>query len=261
MLLITSPSFGDNIKKDSSLVSSDEKELIISNGDFVMPSAGALAHSLQMIFHNIDWSKFINTKSGEIGKSNEEKVLNLGIKGADLFFLAMSKNSKELTKIAKFTNLILNEIIIDKKSINTRSRKKSLKNLEKLIKREMWSPVLKEITTLKQNINIDFDDRGKHHLSLLNDIGSWMEGYRLTVEALKSDYKKVETSILFQSSLIEYLLRELKKSKELENFSKRDNIIELLTQIDNIILKAKNYQLSKEELIKLSKAFNKESLI
>ena len=261
LLLLNLPLLGNNIEKNKSIISSDEKESIILDSVFVMPSAGALANSLKMIFHDIKWSNFIDTKSGDIGKNNEEKVLNLGIKGADLFFLAISKNSKELTKIAKYTNLILNEIIIDRKSINTRSRKKSLKNLEKLIKREMWSPVLKEITILKENINIDFDDKGKHHLSLLNDIGSWMEGYRLTVEALKSDYKQLETAILFQSSLIEYLLKELKSSKELQSFSKRDKIIDFLTKIDNILLNAKNYQLSKKELLKLSEIFKEESIL
>ena len=258
LLLINSNIFASSIEhKHISTISNDEKQSIISDSNFVMPSAGALANSLKIIFHDIKWSQFINTKTDDIGKNNEERVLNLGIKGADLFFLAISENVNDLTAIAKDTNLILNEIIIDKKSINTTSRKKSLKNLEKLIKKEMWPIVLKEITTLKENINMDFDDMKQEHLSLLNDIGSWMEGYRLTVEAVKSNYKKSETAILLQAPLIEYLLKELKSSKKLENFSKRDMLITFLTKIDNILLQSKNYQLSKNQVLELSKIFNR----
>ena len=264
LLLSNSLIYGNsNIKKNANMsISSSEKESIISNSAFVMPSAGALAHSLQMIFHNMQWSRFIDTKRiYNIGKNNEERALNLGIRGADLFFLAISKNVDDLTKIARETNLILNKIIINRKSINTTSRKISLKKLEKEIKKKNWKIVLKKITILKENINIDFDDKNEEQLSLLNDIGSWMEGYRLTVEALYSNYKQEETTILFQSPLIEYLLRKLKSSTKLKEFSKREKIINLLTRIDKLLLNANDYQLSKQELLELLRVFHQESLI
>ncbi|HHB95010.1 MAG TPA: hypothetical protein ENK88_07675 [Campylobacterales bacterium] len=248
-------------KKDKMTISAKEREDIISDGAFVMPSAGALANSLKIIFHNIDWNQFIKPNIKYIGKTNEEKVLNLGIKGADLFFLSISQNVNNLTTVAKNTNLILNEIIINRKSINSVSRKKSLKNLQKLIKKEKWGLVLKEITTLKENINMDFEDMQKHHLALLNDIGSWMEGYRLTVEALKLNYKKSETAILIQTPLINYLLKEIKNSKELEKFSKRDKIIDLLENIDTILNQSKNYQLSKQDIDKLSNFFTNKDIL
>ena len=260
LFLVNSPIYGDSIK-DKSIVNDSEKQSIISKSSFVMPSAGALANSLKIIFHDIKWIKFIDTTSKDIGKSNEERALNLGIKGADLFFLAISKNVNDLTKVARDTNLILNKIIINRKSINTRSRKIRLKKLEKQIKKENWEIVLKNIATLKENINMDFDDKKQMQLSLLNDIGSWMEGYRLTVEALKSNYKENETAILLQSPLIEYLLKEFKASEKLKSFSRRAEIIDFLTKINAVLINSKEYKLSKDELYKLSNIFKESKIL
>jgi hypothetical protein len=61
--------------------------------------------------------------------------------------------------------------------------------------------------------------------------------------------------ILLQSPLISYLLKEVKLSNELKSFSKRAKLIEILEKVNSILSKAKNYQLSKAEVVKLSKIF------
>ena len=258
ILMSTPLLLADNIEKKAhqrATISEAQKEAIIEDSDFVMPSAGALANSLKMIFGDIQWSQFIDIKRKAIAKTDREKALNLGIEGADLFFLAISQDVDNLTKVSISTNRILDRIIIKNKSINTNDRKRKLKKLRDLIKAEKWKIVLREISSLKEEINSDFRAKDREDLALLNDIGGWLEGYRLTVEAMNSNYKGAESMILLQAPLISYLLKELQSSQKLKTFSKRGKLIDTLVSINSLLSKAKNFHLSKDEVSQLSNIF------
>ena len=254
-LLLSQPILCLEAEKRVHIISDEERESIVEESAFIMPSAGALANSLKMIFGDVRWGDFMEIGGKKISKSNQERALNLGIEGADLFFLAIAQDVDTLTTVSGSTNLILNRIILDGKSINTNSRKKKLKNLKKLIKKKRWKIVLREISSLKKEINNDFNSKKRFDLALLNDVGGWLEGYRLTVEAMSKNYKQTESMILLQSPLISYLLKEVKFSNELKTFSKREKLIEMLERVNAILSKAKNYQLSKDEVDRLSKIF------
>jgi hypothetical protein len=254
-LLWSQPLLSLDVDKKIHTISESERDSIVEDSAFIMPSAGALANSLKMIFGEVKWSQFIDIQKRERGETNQERALNLGIEGADLFFLAIAEDVDNLTKISGTTNLILNKIRINGKSLNTTSRKKKLKKLKNLIKKRRWEIVLREISSLKEEINSDFTQKNRKDLALLNDVGGWLEGYRLTVEAMSRNYKQTESMILLQSPLISYLLKEVKLSNELKSFSKRAKLIEILEKVNSILSKAKNYQLSKAEVVKLSKIF------
>ena len=214
-----------------------------------MPSAGALANSLKSSLGDIDWSKFIVVKvnPNKKYKSNSDRALTLGAKGADSYFLAISEDIDNLITVSSHINLILNDIILNKKSLNSTSRKKKLKKLKKLIRKRRWNLVLEEIAKLKESINRNFINNGEPNLSLLNNIGGWIEGYRLAVEGFKMHYNREESAILLQQDLISYLLKEVQKNLN------RDDIIKLLKDIKRVLLSAKDDTLSKEQIEELSK--------
>jgi hypothetical protein len=248
-----------NNKNINIITSQKEKESIVSDSGFIMPSAGALANSLKMIFGDIKWGEFIDIKgSKRVYRSNEIRALNLGREGADLFFLAIAEDADNLTTLSSSTNLLLNKIVINGKSLNSNSRKRKLKKLKNLIKEGKWDIVLKEISALKDGINSDFYREKREDLALLNNIGGWLEGYRLTLEAMNRDYKKGETVILLQKPLIYYLLKEIKNSIKLKTFSKRAEIIERLEKINGVLSNSKNFTLSKKQIIELSNILKNE---
>ncbi len=239
----------DTAKKGEDIISQAEIENIMKESSFVMPSAGALANSLNSSLGDIDWSKFIDVKVNPNKKysSNGDRALTLGVKGADSYFLAISKDKDNLISVSSQINLILNDIILNGRSLNTKSRKKKLKKLKKLIKRERWSIVSEEIAKLKESINRNFLDNRKENLSILNSIGGWLEGYRLAVEGFRKYYNKEESAILLQEELIDYLLKEVKK-RDIQ----REDIVSILSDIRGVLAKVKGYELSKEEIEKLS---------
>jgi len=81
------------------------------------------------------------------------------------------------------------------------------------VNRGRWDAVLRKIGSLKEEINRDFKQQGREDLALLNDVGGWLEGYRLTVEAMRNHYKPQESMILLQKPLIQYLLRRFNPPK------------------------------------------------
>jgi hypothetical protein len=236
------------------IITKAEQKSIMEESNFIMPSAGALANSLKIIFGDIAWREFIHMKPKKLN-SIHTKVLNLGIEGADLFFLAIAQDGSSIKKVSGNTNYLLNRIVISKRSINTNSRKLKLKQLKELVNRGRWDAVLRKIGSLKEEINRDFKQQGREDLALLNDVGGWLEGYRLTVEAMRNHYKPQESMILLQKPLIQYLLKEVQSSQGLKSFEKRGELIKTLQGISDILSKAQNYKLSRGEIEKLSKIF------
>ncbi len=86
-------------------------------------------------------------------------------------------------------------------------------------------------SSLKEDINRDFIELKRDDLALLNDLGGWLEGYRLTVEAMSLNYRESDSSILIQRQLIAYLLKELKSSERLKSFNRYGNLVNLLEQV------------------------------
>ena len=254
--ILTSSILFAKANKKEEVITEAEKQAVMAENNFnIMPDAGALANSLKKNLGDINWVDFINIKIDPKKKylTNEDKVLNLGVKGADAYFLAIAADVSNLVAVSSAINLILNKIIVNKKSINTRARKVKLKKLKKLVELKKWNKVLTEITILKENINSDFELLDNAHLALLNDIGGWIEGYRLSVEGFKKNYKAKDTITLLQNNLINYLLKKIKESKKLKSFAKTSNIIETLSSIKILLAKAKNDQLTKVQIEELSK--------
>lgn len=245
-LLATSSIYADE-KKDYT-----KAEVIVEEeSTFKMPPAGALVNALNKHLGNIKWNDFIKLEQNKKYPSMEDMVLNLGLRGADAYFLTSAKDSANLIAISTEINYLLNKIKINNKSLNSMARKAKLKEVKNLIKAKKWIKVQKEINVLQNNINNDFINGKTPHFELLNNIGGWIEGYRLAVEGFNKNYKAEKTEILLQNELIEYLLSELKKNVALKSFAKTKNLLKTLETINSILKNAKNDSLTKAQIEKL----------
>jgi len=262
LAVCTTVSFAD---KKALVFSDAEKEMMMfdTKGTFVLPPAGALANSLSKDLGNIDWSTFIKSEFNPKTKlgSNLDKALLLGIKGADAYFLAISRKSSELKDVSMSINFLLNKIKIENKSINGAKRKNELKGLASKISQKQWDKVLVGISKLKDDINSDFEAKDRSFLQLLNSIGGWLEGYRLAVEGFKFHYKAEATITLLQDSLIIYLLDEIESDKRLDSFSKKTEIVKILTDLNRVLEGVKGEIVSKSELEKLSTILSKTTIL
>ena len=240
-------------KKDvpKSLTEAEKKEMMATTV-FELPSAGALANHLQTNLGVITWSKFMNFTLQDISKiSMERRALRLGSKGADAYFLAIAQDDGNLNAVSKNIENTLNRIIINKKPLRNRIGKEKLKTLEDTIKAKRWAKVLDQITTLKDNIAEEFSKGNKEDLQILNDIGGWLEGYRLAVKGFNENFKASKTDVLVQDELIGYLLKEIKSVKD---FKEKEVIVKILTDINSVLSKAsKERTLSKAQVAELSK--------
>ena len=243
--------FADTSKKEIKPLSDLEKKEMMANAVFELPSAGALANNLQKNLGTIEWSKFMNFKAEDVSKlSVERRALHLGSKGADAYFLAIAQDSSHLNGVSKNINNTLNKIIIDKKPLSKRIGKQNLKALEDTIKAKKWAKVLDKITKLKDKIAREFGDK-KQDLKILNDVGGWLEGYRLAVEGFNTNFKASTTDVLVQDELIGYLLKEIKSVKD---FKEKATLTKVLTNINGVLSKAsKERTLSKAQVAELSK--------
>ena len=261
----TTMSIADKVDKKILVFSDSEKEMMMldTKESFVMPPAGALANSLTKDLGDIDWSKFINSEFNPKAKlaSNMDRALLLGVKGADAYFLAISKKSSELRDVSMSINFLLNKIRIDNRSINSNKRKSELKELATKISKKEWAKVLVGISKLKDDISSDFETKNRASLGLLNSVGGWLEGYRLAVEGFKTNYKADATVTLLQDSLIVYLLDRVESDEELKKFSKKSEIVKLLTDINSILMGVKDEMVSKLEVESLSKILSTTTVL
>jgi len=243
-------SFADS-KTDNKLTEADKTEMLGS--DFQMPSAGALVNALSKKVGNIDWKSLIEPVANKKYSSNEDKVLNLGVRGADAYFLNQSKDSSNLISISTEINYLLNKIQLNGKTLNSPSRKAELKALKDLVKAKNWSVVRVKISKLQASINNDFVMKKAKHLEILNNVGGWIEGYRLAVEGIKRSYKAESTDMILQDELISFLLKGLTSNAKLKSFSKTSKLIATLKSINAILKNSKNYSLTKAQVDSLSK--------
>ena len=229
----------------------------MANSVLEMPSPGALVNALSYTLGNIKWGKFVTAINTRKKKSLEDNVLNLGARGADAYFLTESKETAKLIAVSVGINRLLNIIKLDNKSLNNKARKAKLRKLKKWISKGKWKGVQKEINILQNSINDDFRKSNSKHLALLNNIGGWIEGYRLAVEGFNQKYKAERTEILFQKELIDYLIRDLKKSKKLKSYHLTPFLLKSLKEITNVLKQSRNYQLSKKQIKDLLKNLSK----
>lgn len=246
---------GNESTKKVTILTDAEKKEILASSKVELPSAGSLANHLQKNLGDIAWSKFMNLKTEDISKFSEErKALHLGAKGADAYFLAIAQDSAHLNGVSKNINNTLNKMILDKKPLSKRVGKKNLQALENEIKAKKWAKVLDKITKLKSKISRELLSAKQNDLKVLNDVGGWIEGYRLAVEGLKSNYKAVSTDVLLQNELINYLLSEL---KGLKSSHEKATLVTALGQVKKVVSKGtKNHQLAKAEVLELSKVLS-----
>ena len=258
VVLTSSFLFADGKKVEP--ISEAEKKEIMSENVFTLPSAGALANHLQHSLGKIDWSKFMSFKTQDIAKlSLEKRVLHLGAKGADAYFLAIANDNAHLNSVSKNINNTLNMISLKKRPLSKRVGKGNLKKLETSIKAKKWAVVLDQITKLKDKIGQEFIATKQKDLKILNDVGGWLEGYRLSVEGFNTNFKAKTTDVLVQDDLIKYLLKEMKSVK---SFTEKKDIIKILTDINGVLAKAtKDYKLSKKQVAELSKILANTSSI
>ncbi len=249
-----------NNAKKIAPISEAEKKAVMNANIFEVPSAGALANHLQRSLGKIDWSKFMNFKIQDISKlSLRRRALHLGAKGADAYFLAIANDATHLNGVSKSINNTLNKIEIDKKPLSKRVGKANLKALEENIKAKKWAKVLDKITTLKDKISQEFIKHKEHDLKVLNDVGGWLEGYRLSVEGFNANFKAETTDVLVQSDLIKYLLNEL---KSVQSFNEKGMLVQVLTDIKKVLMQAtKENRLSKKQVVELSKILSKTKTI
>ena len=244
--------FADISKKEVKPLTDADKKAMMASTVFELPSAGALANHLQKNLGTIEWSKFMNFKAEDVSKlSVERRALHLGSKGADAYFLAIAQDSSHLNGVSKNINNTLNKIIINKKPLSKRVGKENLQALEDTIKAKKWAQVLDKITKLKDKIAQEFSKAKKEDLKILNDVGGWLEGYRLAVEGFNTNFKASTTDVLVQDELIGYLLKEIKSVKD---FKEKATLTKVLTNINGVLSKAsKERTLSKAQVAELSK--------
>jgi len=246
--------FADTNKAKHELSKAEKEAIMKAHSSIIVPSAGDLANSLKKnkSLKDVDWTKFINVKIDPSKKydTQEDKALHLGAKGADAYFLAIAKNSTNLEAVATNINFTLNRIVLNKKSLSKIIGKQTLKSLENTVKAKKWVKVLEKISKLKDDIQMEFEKANKKDLQTLNNIGGWIEGYRIAVEGLKTKYDEKATSVLVQNDLIKFLSKELNSVK---SYSKKDEIGKVLTTISSILEKSKNSKLSKGQIAELSK--------
>ena len=251
-MITTACLFADGNKKEIAPLSDAEKKAMLASSSVELPSAGSLANHLQKNIGSVTWSKFMNLKTEDISKfSNERKALRLGVKGADAYFLAIAQDSANLNGVSKNINNTLNKIILNKEPLSKRVGKKNLKALEDTIKAKQWAKVLDKITKLKDKISEEFLTQKKNDLKVLNDVGGWIEGYRLAVEGLNSKYQAKSTDVLFQDDLISYLSGEL---QSLKSSNEKNVLVKALADVKKVLLVgSKKHQLSKLQVVELSK--------
>lgn len=242
----------NNDDKDNNTLTEAEKQVMLES-DFQMPSAAALVNALSKKIGKVDWNSLIVPVGKNKYTSIEDKVLNLGVRGADAYFLNNSQDSSNLIAISTEINYLLNTIIFNNKSFNNNIRKAKLKKLKDLVTAKKWKMVQKKIGELQDSISNDFIEAKLEHLNLLNNVGGWIEGYRLAVEGIKANYKLTSTDVLLQDELISYLIKELKADTKLKSFSKTAQLLKTLNSINAILNKTKDYQLSKRQVDNLSK--------
>jgi len=251
-------SLADEAQKDAPLSEANKQEMM--NSDFEMPSAGDLVNALTKTLGVIDWNSFIVPVTKKKYTSNEDLVLNLGVRGADAYFLAASKDSANLISVSTEINFLLNKVQVKGTSLNSQSRKARLKELKDLVKAEDWKKVQKEITILQNNLDKDFMNGNSKSLMILNNIGGWIEGYRLAVEGFNKNYKADKTDIILQGQLISYLQRELQKDNGLKSFDKTPKLLKTLGDLNGVLKSAKGNQLTKAQIEQLLKILNETKI-
>lgn len=249
-----------NSTKKIAPISEAEKKAVMDANIFEVPSAGALANHLQRSLGKIEWSKFMNLKvQGVSTFSLRRRALHLGAEGADAYFLAIANDAAHLKGISISIKNTLNKIMLDKKPLSKRVGKENLKELKKSIKAKKWAKVLDKITTLKDKISQELIKHKENDLKVLNDVGGWLEGYRLSVEGFNANFTAETTDVLVQGDLIQYLLTEL---KGVQGFNEKEMLIEVLTDIKKVLSHAtKEYRLSKKQVVELSKILSKTKTI
>lgn len=246
--------YADGAKKDTKLSDTEKQEMMQS--EFEMPSPGALVSSLNKSLGKINWSSFIEPVGNKKYTSNEDMVLNLGARGADAYFLTSGEDSSNLISVSTEINYLLNKIKLNGKSLNSNRRKAKLKTIKDFVNAKNWKSVLKEINLLQNNIDTDFIDAKVEKLKILNNVGGWLEGYRLAVEGFEKNYKADKTGILVQDELISYLIKQINNNAELKSFSKTSKLLKTFNDINAVLKGAKNYQLTKEQVDKLRTILN-----
>ncbi len=247
-------SFAQTPSKDAPLTQVDKDKMVDS--EFEMPSAGDLVNVLTKSLGAVDWNSYVIPITKKTYASNEDMVLNLGVRGADAYFLSASKDSTNLISVSTEINFLLNKIQVKGESLNNSSRKARLKELKDLVKAKSWTQVQKEITILQSNIDKDFMDGNVKSLMILNNIGGWIEGYRLAVEGFNKNYQAQKTEILLQDELIAYLHKELQNDAGLKSFAKTPMLLKTLSDLNAILKSVTNDQLSKAQVEQLLKILN-----
>jgi len=243
-------------KKDYSKLSDAEKQEMIQNSEFEMPSPGALVSALTKSLGKIDWNSMIEKVGNKKYTSQEDMVLNLGVRGADVYFLTAAHDKSNLISISVEINNLLNKIKLNNKSLNTNRRKAKLKKIKNLVNAGKWKLVLKEINILLNHINNDFINANAEDLKLLNNAGGWIEGYRLAVNGFAKNYKADRTDILMQNDLINDLINALNNNNKLKSFDKTADILKTLRDINNVLKNSKDNKLTKQQINELVKILN-----
>ncbi len=239
------------VAADKKVELTNKQEMV--DAEFVMPSPGALVHALNKQLGKIDWNNYIAPVGKKKYTSTEDMVLNLGVRGADAYFLSASQDKANLISVSTEINYLLNKIKLNGKSLNSQARKAKLNKLKDLVNAGKWEDVLKNINQLQNGIDTDFIDGKSEGLKVLNSIGGWIEGYRLAVEGFNKNFKADKTDILLQADLIGYLKKSLENSKSLKSFDKAPKLLKTLSDIESVLKGAKDYKLNKAQVEQLKK--------
>ncbi len=244
--------------KNAPLTEAEKKDMM-KNQQVTLPSAGALANSLKKALGDIKWAKFIDVKATSMKyNSLEDRALHLGARGADAYFLAFSKDVSNLKAVSSDIKSTLNGIHLKGKALSKIIGNSRLQSLQKSINAKAWPVVLKEISSLKDKINEKFEEANQNNLQTLNNIGGWLEGYRLAVEGFKVKYNAKHTVVLVQDDLVKFLIKEI---NGLKSYSKKGSIAKILSDIKGVLANTKNNTLTKTQVEELSKILSRAKTV
>jgi len=235
-----------------------KEDMARANIEVELPSPATLVLRLHRALGDVEWREYMNLKQDSKKNTKQDFAFYLGAKGADAYFLSTSKDTTNLISTSKNIYKSINKL-----KVNDKSTKKILRNLKRNLGKSKvdeatWKNILKDIIQLKDqisnNLNSKYKDGDK---TILYDVGGWLEGYRLSAQAIKDNYSSKISSILIQKNLVSSLLKRVKGSNKAKKFSGYNEIVATLKDIDSTLSNSKNRKLTKTDVDKLVETLSK----
>lgn len=190
----------ENVKKDYSKVSEDEKKMAASN--FLLPSPGEALTALGKLGNNVDWYKLGAFDENSSYSDKADRALNLGVRVADAFVAINAKDKGAFAKMSKAIFEISDDLDISDVLL------KSKKRLNKLADSDKWKAMQFEMDNIHEEAQRKLEKNDKE-LVVLASIGGWLEGLNVASGHLKDNYNDDNSKLLCQGELLSYYKKEM----------------------------------------------------